>query len=183
MGLWTPWRGYRRKLGAEVAEDASKIPGEPETGAPGLEESQFPTAVSQDRIASWFTENKFHFFIDSDNDLGGLWHSRVFFFFLLGEHKEILQIRSQWNREISIDRLDEVLPFCNDWNTQRVWPKTYVRVRDNGMIQVCAETAVDLEQGVTDEQLGIQLVCGLNSQTFFWNALDELYPDPAASAA
>lgn len=182
MGFWTRRRGSGRR------DDASDTPAQtsstPESAqAPVAPPSSIPTPVTRERIAAWFTEHGFHYFVDSDNDLGGHWHTRVFFFFLLGEHEEILQIRSQWNREVSIERIDEVLTFCNKWNFERVWPKTYIRVRDNGMIQVCADTVVDLEQGINNEQLSVQLVCGLNSQTLFWNAVDDLYPDPAARAA
>lgn len=182
MGFWTPWRGTsHRDDASDTPAQADSTP-DPVQTAPAPP-SKFPTPVTRERIAAWFTDHGFHYFVDSDNDLGGLWHTRVFFFFLLGEHEEILQIRSQWNREVSIERIDEVLTFCNKWNYERVWPKTYVRVRDNGMIQVCADTVIDLEQGITNEQLEVQLVNGLNSQTLFWNAVDALYPDPAASAA
>ncbi len=185
MGFWTPWRGNDRpdesaKVGAPLPEQENDEPWT--AGAAPVSSGQLAvtTPISQQRIAAWFTENEFHFFRDSDDDLGGIWHSRVFFFFLLGEQSEILQVRSQWNREISIERIDEMLAFCNDWNTDRIWPKAYIRVLDNGMVQPCAETSLDLEYGITDDQLGDELVCGLNSQAQLWNALDEFYPDHIA---
>ncbi len=181
MGFWTPWRGARRRDKAMTTSmSLTSAQGPATASVSGVRQ---PAAVTQERMKGWLTQNGFHFFIDSDEDLGGIWDSRVFFFLLMGDESEILQIRSQWNREVTIERIDEVLSFCNEWNTERIWPKAYVRVRDNGMIQTCAEMSVDLEKGVTDAQLGIQLGCGLNSQTVFWNALDELYPDPAVSAA
>lgn len=138
--------------------------------------------LDRDRIARWFTESGFHYFTDVDGDLGGLWQSRLFTFLLFGEDEEILQIRAHWNREIVIERIGEILTFCNSWNAERIWPKTYVRVRDDGMIQVCAEVSVDLEHGVSDLQLDQFLTCGINSATLFFNALSELYPDPATVA-
>ena len=95
---------------------------------------------------------------------------------------EILQVRGQWNREITIERIEEVLDFCNDWNTDRIWPKAYFRVRDNGMIQVYAEVSVDLEHGATDEQLDRLLACGLSTSAMLFDTLDGLYPDPATVA-
>lgn len=152
-----------RELGAQIVDDA-------------------PTPVTTARIAEWFTRNDFSYFVDSDGDLGGLWRGRLFYFFLFGEESEILQIRGQWHREVAIERLEEVLDACNEWNADRIWPKAYVRVRDNGMVHVIAEVATDLEHGVTDDQLNQLLFCGLSTGSMFFDAIDELYPDPARSA-
>ena len=130
----------------------------------------------------WLQRNDFHYFTDDDGDLGGLWRGRLFYFFLFGEDQEILQVRGQWNREIAIERLEEVLDACTEWNAERIWPKAYVRVRDNGMVHVVAEVSTDLEHGVTDAQLSQILFCGLSTSSTFFDAIDELYPDPAGVA-
>ena len=140
-----------------------------------------PTPLTIARIVEWFEENGFSYFIDNDGDLGGLWRGRLFYFFMFGDRSEILQVRGQWNREVSIERLGEVLEACNEWNADRIWPKAYVRVRDNGMVHVISEVATDLEQGVTDAQLGQLLHCGLSTGSMFFDAIDEMYPDPAAA--
>jgi len=141
-----------------------------------------PTPVTPARIAAWMTANEFSYFVDNDGDLGGLWRGRLFYFFLFGEKSEILQVRGQWHREVSIDRLEEVLDLCNEWNAERIWPKAYLRVRDNGRVHVVAEVATDLEHGATDEQLSQTLFCGLSTGSMFFDSLDERYPDPAGSA-
>lgn len=141
-----------------------------------------PTPLSSERIVQWFERNDFHYFVDDDGDLGGLWRGRLFYFFLFGEHREILQVRGQWHREITIERLEEVLDACTEWNAERIWPKAYVRVRDNGMVHVVAEVSTDLEHGATDAQLSQVLFCGLSSSSTFFDAIDDLYPDPAAVA-
>src|SRR6478736_2469345 len=87
-----------------------------------------PTPLSTDRIVRWFERNDFHYFTDDDGDLGGLWRGRLFYFFLFGDQQEIVQVRGQWNREIAIERLEEVLDACTEWNAERIWPKAYVRV-------------------------------------------------------
>lgn len=140
------------------------------------------TPVTRARVIEWITDYGYSYFIDSDGDVGGLWHSRLFYFLLFGAQTEILQVRGQWNREITIERIEEVLDFCNDWNTDRIWPKAYFRVRDNGMIQVYAEVSVDLEHGATDEQLDRLLACGLSTAAMLFDTLDGLYPDPATVA-
>lgn len=141
-----------------------------------------PTPLTPERIIAWFKDNDFHYFTDDDGDIGGLWKGRLFFFFLLGEKKEILQVRGQWHREIALERLQEVLDACEEWNAERIWPKAYARVRDNGMVNVVAETSTDLEHGATDKQLDQLLQCGLSSANRFFDAIDEMYPDPAAVA-
>ncbi|RMI04792.1 YbjN domain-containing protein [Cellulomonas triticagri] len=141
-----------------------------------------PTPLSTDRVVRWFRDNDFHYFTDDDGDLGGLWRGRLFYFFLFGERQEILQVRGQWHREVALERLEEVLDACTEWNAERIWPKAYVRVRDNGMVHVVAEVSTDLEHGATDEQLSQILFCGLSSSSTFFDAIDELYPDPAAVA-
>ncbi|WP_448629665.1 YbjN domain-containing protein [Cellulomonas soli] len=146
------------------------------------ENGDVPRPISPGRIAAWMTENEFSYFVDSDGDLGGLWRGRLFYFFLFGEQSEILQIRGQWHREVAIERLEEVLDLCNEWNAERIWPKAYVRVRDNGRVHVISEVATDLEHGATDDQLSQMLYCGLSTGSMFFDSLDERYPDPAGVA-
>ncbi|MBF0723264.1 YbjN domain-containing protein [Sanguibacter inulinus] len=138
--------------------------------------------VTRARVIEWISDYGYSYFIDSDGDVGGLWHSRLFYFLIFGSRSEILQVRGQWNREISIERIEEVLDLCNEWNTDRIWPKAYFRVRDNGMIQVYAEMSVDLEHGATDEQLDRLLSCGLSTAAMLFDSLDAHYPDPAKAA-
>jgi len=45
-----------------------------------------------------------------------------------------------------------------------------------------AESSHDLEQGVTDAQLDRLLACAIGTTTLFFDEVDRLYPDPAASA-
>ena len=140
------------------------------------------TPLTRGRMAAYLARRGYRYLVDDDGDLGGLWRGRLFYFFLFGEESEILQIRGQWNREVAIERLETVLEACNEWNADRIWPKAYVRVRDNGMVHIISEVATDLEEGVTDAQLGQLLNCGLSTGNMLFDAIDELYPDPAAVA-
>ena len=144
--------------------------------------NELPGPVSQRRIQAWCEDEDFTYFIDSEGDLGGFWNSRLFYFIVFGEHQEVLQVRARWNREVNIERLEEILDLCNAWNTERIWPKAYVRVLDNGSVNVMAESSHDLEQGVTDAQLARLLACAVGTATLFFDAVDELYPDPAGQA-
>jgi len=164
------------ELHAEVTSLLARVLG---VAAPALE---IPATVTPARIAAWLTEHDFNYFVDNDGDLGGLWHGRLFYFFLFGDQSEILQVRGQWQREVAIERMAEILDICNEWNTERIWPKAYVRVRDNGRVHVVAEVSLDLEHGATDAQLHQTLQCGLSTGNLFFDALDERYPDPVGVA-
>jgi hypothetical protein len=142
-----------------------------------------PVPLDRDRVTEWLAESGYSFFVDSEGDLGGLWQGRLFYFLLFGEADEILQVRGQWNRDVTIERLQEVLELCNEWNADRIWPKAYARVRDNGMVQVYTEVTVDLEFGANDDQLADVLQCGLSTASLFFDSLDETYPDPLRSAS
>ena len=165
---------------AQLQGDVERVLARELAGATQVDDGSLaPAALSTARLLDWITEYGYSYFIDSDGDVGGLWHSRLFYFLLFGPDREILQVRGQWNREITIERVEEVLEFCNEWNTDRIWPKAYFRVRDNGMIQVYGEVAVDFEHGATDDQLDQVLACGLSTGAMLFDALDEMYPDPA----
>lgn len=158
--------------------------GAPDRHAPTQPEAaeHLTTPLSRERLCRWFTEHGYTYFVDNDGDVGGLWRGRLFYFFCFGERAEILQVRGQWNRELAIERLTEVLEVCNEWNAERLWPKAYARVRDDGMVHVVCEVSTDLEHGATAAQLGQLLHCGVGASSTFFDMLDELYPDPAAAA-
>ena len=147
----------------------------------GGRESTIPP-ISAERIVNWLGANNYHYFVDDEGDVGGLWNTRLFSFFLYGDDSEILQVRGTWNREISIERIAEVLEFCNEWNGLRVWPKAFARVRDDGMVHLVAEVSTDLEHGVNDDQLDHLMRTALGAGNAFFDAVDDLYPDPAAEA-
>ncbi|MDR0483475.1 MAG: YbjN domain-containing protein [Cellulomonadaceae bacterium] len=134
--------------------------------------------LENDRITDWLDEHEFTYFVDNEGDVGGLWHGRIFHFLILGDQDEVLQVRGQWHRDVTIDRLQELLELCNTWNTEHIWPKTYVRVRDDGSVIVCSDVTVDVEHGVTEAQLSLLLQCGLSTCGAFFEYLDTELPDP-----
>ncbi|MCB2177898.1 MAG: YbjN domain-containing protein [Actinomycetales bacterium] len=138
--------------------------------------------LTAQRVQNWLARRGYGWFVDMDGDTGGMWRGRMFYLFALGDDEQILQVRGQWNRSFTIERLTEVLEICNTWNSEKVWPKAYVRVRDDGSVHAVCETATELGAGVTDDQLGQLIECGLSSAGAFFDELDERYPDPAGQA-
>lgn len=190
FGSWVrrPWARLRQAAWSEDVRDDRPLAGllgSPDRSAPAQaadSSAPWPTPLAPDRVAAWCARYGYSWFVDDDGDLGGIWRGRLFYFFCFGERSEILQVRGQWNRELAIERLPEALELCNAWNADRVWPKAYARVRDDGMVHVTCEVATDLEHGVTDAQLDRLLHGAVASITAFLDDVDEVYPDPAASA-
>jgi hypothetical protein len=49
-------------------------------------------------------------------------------------------------------------------------------------VHAICELATDLGAGVTDDQLGQLLGCGVSTAGVFFDELDQRYPDPAGQA-
>ncbi|MDR3068554.1 MAG: YbjN domain-containing protein [Cellulomonas sp.] len=180
---WWSERDFRTPDGPRPGSHQADVPASSTTlTGPTVSDHVDVAPLSDDRLVQWLTDSSFSYFVDNDGDVGGLWRGRVFYFFLFGQQREILQVRGHWQREGAIERLIEVLEFCNRWNTERIWPKAYVRVRDDGHVHVVGEVAVDFEHGATDDQLSQTLHCGLATGTMLFDALDEQYPDPVSQA-
>lgn len=190
-GLWERWRrrsGMRSPVGADPADPASggdietttspppATPQPPEQNPPSGEGAH---AVTRERIARALASHRYRVLRDDDGDLSGLWDYRLFSFYLVRE--QVLQIRGQWTRQGAIGRLAELLAFTDTWNAARLYPKGYVRVRDDGRIHVMCEVSVPLLGGLTDEQLDTHLGVGLAAGSAFFDELDRTYPDPLLS--
>lgn len=172
-------RGQRARAPREPRDGGTRDA----AGGPGsAPDPAVPARVTVDRIRAFCEAREYTYFTDNDGDVGGIWRGRLFFFFLLGDDEEVLQVRGHWNREFAIERLPEVLELCNAWHSEKIWPVGYARVRDNGRVTVTAEVTTDVSRGATDAQLELLLQCGLGTGTVFFDHLDEAYPDPAGQA-
>ena len=133
------------------------------------------TPLSRDRVAAYLLSRGYRFLIDDDGDLTGTWDGSRFWFLLLGDHAEILQIRGRWHRTLPTTRRTSVLLAANDWNRERIWPKVYVR-EEEGELALYSEGSVDLENGVTSTQLAQLIACGLGTGVQMFTVLDSLLP-------
>ena len=131
--------------------------------------------VTRARVAAYLTHRDYRFLIDDDGDLTGTWDGSRFWFLLLGEHSEIIQVRGRWHRTLPLGQRSSVLLATNDWNRERIWPKVYVREED-GELALYSEVSIDLEHGVTQAQLDQLLACGLGTGVQMFTALEALLP-------
>lgn len=133
------------------------------------------TPVDAARIEAYLQRQGYHVGHDEDGDLTGTWDGDRFWFLLLGDQDEIMQVRGRWHRTLDAQRRTAALLAVNDWNRERIWPKVYLREED-GATALYTEVSVDLEHGVTDDQLAQLVACGLGTGVQFFSALAGLVP-------
>lgn len=139
-----------------------------------------PTPVTRARVADYLRERGYRFVVDEDGDLTGTWDGNRFWFLLLGDSQEILQVRGRWHRTLPLDARPALALALNDWNRERIWPKAYLR-EEEGMIAVYAETSADLEAGANDAQLAQVLSCGLGTGVQMFLSFEATLPEPGAT--
>jgi hypothetical protein len=110
-------------------------------------------SLSTEAIAAVLDARGFAYELDADGDLCGNWQGNIIYFFRIGEFREMLQIRALTARAFTTDDVPRLYAFCNAWNHDRLFPKAYVHVADDGSVRVIGEVFVDWERGVTAEQL------------------------------
>jgi hypothetical protein len=138
-------------------------------------DGELPRLLTRDRVADYLLARGYRFLVDEDGDLTGTWDGSRFWFLLLGEQQEILQVRGRWHRTLPLEQRRALALAINDWNRERIWPKAYVREED-GALAVYAEVSADLEPGVTDVQLAQLLACGLGTGVQLFAALEPVVP-------
>ncbi|MCW3841030.1 YbjN domain-containing protein [Micromonospora yasonensis] len=100
---------------------------------------------------------------DADGDRVGQWEESLIWFHRRGADGELLQIRTVAAHRFGIEQVPALYAFCNSWNHDRLWPKAFVHVADDGLAQVCGEVTTDLERGVTPHQLDQLIECGVST--------------------
>ena len=100
---------------------------------------------------------------DDDGDLVGRWDLSLIWFSRRGSAGELLQVRTVTAHRFGIEHVPDLHAFCNSWNHDRLWPKAFVHVADDGLAQVCGEVTTDLERGVTPHQLDQLVDCGVTT--------------------
>jgi hypothetical protein len=117
--------------------------------------------LSNERIVSVLTAREFAHEIDEDGDVRGNWQGSLIYFLRIGQGREMLQVRALTATTFTIDQVPRLYAFCNSWNHDRLWPKAYVHVADDGSARVVGEVTADWEHGVSTAQLDQVMICGI----------------------
>ncbi|MGE9348557.1 YbjN domain-containing protein [Isoptericola variabilis] len=169
--------GVRRAAGAvgrAVQDAGSRVAARGER-TPARSRATTPRQLSRARVADDLTRRGYRFRTDDDGDVTGTWDGNRFWFLLLGDHDEILQVRGRWAGTVPESARLAVLQAVNDWNRERVWPKVYTRPEGEGLA-LYAEVSVDFEHGATDEQLAATVSCGLVTSSQFFSTVGAMTP-------
>jgi hypothetical protein len=118
-------------------------------------------SLSNESIAAGLDARGFAYRVDADGDICGNWQGNLIYFFRIGDFREMLQIRAHTRRAFTTDDVPRLYAFCNAWNHDRLFPKAYVHVADDGTVRVIGEVVADWEKGVTAEQLDQVMICGI----------------------
>lgn len=172
-------RAAGRSVGRAVGRTAQAVSARAaERRATGEARAQAPVRprpLTNGRLADDLERRGYRFRTDADGDVTGTWDGNRFWFLLLGDHSEILQVRGRWAGNVPTQARLSVLQAVNDWNRERVWPKVYTRAEGENLA-LYAEVSVDFEHGATDEQVAATVSCGLVTASQFFATVGALTP-------
>jgi hypothetical protein len=150
------------------------LPGIDDTPGDAADGPQTPQPLTNDLIVAVLTGRDYTIDTDTDGDLVGKWDDNLVYFFRLGLEGAVLQVRTMAATTFSVDDVPRLYAFCNAWNHDRLWPKAFVHVNDDGSARVCGELTTDLARGVTPAQLDQLITCGISTGCQMSAALAEL---------
>jgi hypothetical protein len=130
--------------------------------------------LTNELIAAVLDAREFTYFTDDDGDVGGWWEDNLVYFFRLGEDQSMLQVRIRGRRVFGVEDVSRLYEFCNTWNHDKLWPKAYIHVNDDGSVFLCGEVFADLERGVSQPQLDQLMMCGISTGCEMATAADGL---------
>ncbi|MDO5080220.1 YbjN domain-containing protein [Buchananella hordeovulneris] len=132
---------------------------------------------TRERMADWMRSKDYNFSTDDDGDVITSFGNHRFLLMANGADAEVLTVRGRWAITAPASARYKILEAINQWSIEKIWPKAYVVVDDNGTLFVSTEVSVDLEKGVSDKQLGQYLSCGIGTAIQLFEELDRLFPD------
>jgi hypothetical protein len=130
--------------------------------------------LTNELITAVLDAREFTYFTDDDGDVGGWWEENLIYFFRLGQDRSMLQVRIRARRGFDVDDVPRLYEFCNSWNHDKLWPKAYVHVNDDGSVLVCGELFADLQRGAALDQLDQLMMCGISTGCELAAAVDAL---------
>lgn len=140
--------------------------------------SAAPAALSSARVQAGLTDLEWRFQVDEDGDIHGGWDEGFFYFLLIGEDHDTLNVRGQWYKRLPVERLAEASAFTEEWNRSRIWPKVYPLVHEpSGTLGIVGEQIVCYAEGVTDEQLKLHLGHAVAFGNQLFEELEKTFPD------
>ena len=170
------WAADKHGNGDRAADDSvgrADAGGNP-SADPGEGRVDYLQPLTNELISAVLDARGYRYFTDSDGDIGGRWEDHMIYFFRFGTDGEVLQVRTLVGHTFTTADVSRLHAFCNGWNHDRLWPKAYVHVYDDGLVRVCGEVMADLTAGVAFDQLTQLIVCGIETGLHMAEAVEEL---------
>lgn len=138
--------------------------------------------ISQKRITELFDRQGWHYEIDDDGDLTGVWDGWTFYFILAGSQNEILEILGFLPVKVPAEARDALRVFIEDWHRDHFWPKcAFEDIPEDGDLRLSSQISIDYEQGATDAQLMRHINCGIGTTGQVFDAACETFGPPSGS--
>ncbi len=135
--------------------------------------------ISQDRLTELFDRQGWHYWIDQDGDLTGVWDGWTFYFIIAGSHHEILEVLGFLAPTVPVDARDALRVFIEDWHRDHFWPKcSFQDNPEDGSLRLSAQVSIDYEHGATDAQLMRHINCGIGTAGQVFEAARETFDLP-----
>ncbi len=142
----------------------------------GLQYSNVLEPLHRDRIKRCLEGEQFRYLVDEDGDVQVGFEAGKFYIIVQGPSEEIMLVSGTWNRVLDIEERQRAREVCDEWNCDKVWPKTFTRLTDSGDLRVSCEHSVDYEHGLTDAQLVQHLTTIFATGHSFFERLEEEFP-------
>lgn len=111
------------------------------------------TALTRARVEAALQRCDFHYEVDDDGDIFTMFDDGGYWIVIGGGNEEILTVRGRWRGPLTQSDHLEAMQLANDWNRERLWPKTYAALSESEDVMVFSEFSVDYEPGVSDDQI------------------------------
>ncbi|MDO4259584.1 MAG: YbjN domain-containing protein [Actinomycetaceae bacterium] len=123
-----------------------------------------PTLITRDRLENLCIQQGWHYFIDSQGQLGSRWEDHTFFFIVSGNAPEQrLEVWGQYMTWIDLEHLDTVRDIIDESLRNRPWPNAFHSIDDAGHLRVHANLPIPYSGGATDVQLLQHIDCALGT--------------------
>lgn len=154
----------------------------PNTGEWDLSEEDIAAAevhpVSKERVRDLIKRQGHNYLIRPDGQAAGIWNGSLFTFTVT---QRVFQVRGTWNRNITIERREEMMALINNFHARNPWPKCLLQVLDDGTMRLTAEMDTPISAGASDQQLGRAIRLGVGASLSLFKQLGDKYPDPLMS--
>ncbi len=168
--------GELERLRARVPGAASvSVTEDPKTS------SASPTSPNtfHDLVVSVLDQMNATYTVDGE-EIYGRWESGLFQISDLSDDSErvIVHVHGTWERYLLEANYTMAVHFCNEWNSENVWPKSYAQVdEDHRIVGIFGETTVDMSAGVTTNEVDIVVEQGIGNALALFKAAAEAFPD------